>query len=444
MVEDADAPAWEDSDDDRLAVSLLSQNRTRKLRETAADDVVTGREYTRRLRVQFERIYPIPEWALPPKPKRRRRDSASSVSSDSDVDGMEVDLPKLSTPSISTLLQTAGGYTAKGRGHKLRPEILDIARLTDANTSAPSVSGIKSLSFHPQHPLLLTAGFDSTMRLYHIDGKTNPAATAMHIKGTPIHTALIHPDGRRVFAGGRRRYFHIWDLESGSVEAVTRIYGHQRDQKSMEHFRLSIGGQYIALVGARGSVQILDATTSQWIASAKAEGQVVDIAWRTDTGGEDILTIVNTFAEVYEYSPRRKAVLQVWNDQGGVACTTIATSPNGRWTAIGSRSGIVSVYDRASAGPKKPPVLVRALENLVTSINVIAFSPDSQLLCIASRGKKDALRMVHLPSVTVYKNWPTGSTPLGRISTVVFAPGKEVGVVAVGNEAGKVRLFEIR
>ena len=49
---------------------------------------------------------------------------------------------------------------------------------------------------------------------------------------------------------------------------------------------------------------------------------------------------------------------------------------------------------------------------------------------------------MHLPSCTVYKNWPTSSTPLGRITGVAFGPGSDV--LAVANEAGKIRMWEVR
>jgi len=45
--------AWEDSDDERLTISLYNNPRLRKLRATEQDDVVTGKEYTKRLRMQY-------------------------------------------------------------------------------------------------------------------------------------------------------------------------------------------------------------------------------------------------------------------------------------------------------------------------------------------------------------------------------------------------------
>lgn len=47
-----DPPAWEDSDDERIRISLVSIPRLRKLRTTADEDVIDGKEYIRRLRKQ--------------------------------------------------------------------------------------------------------------------------------------------------------------------------------------------------------------------------------------------------------------------------------------------------------------------------------------------------------------------------------------------------------
>ena len=51
-VIDDNGPAWDDSDDDKIHVSLASASRLRKLRKSESEDVVTGREYIRRLRQQ--------------------------------------------------------------------------------------------------------------------------------------------------------------------------------------------------------------------------------------------------------------------------------------------------------------------------------------------------------------------------------------------------------
>ncbi|RVD85953.1 uncharacterized protein DFL_004253 [Arthrobotrys flagrans] len=436
-------PAWEDSDDERLTISLSTNPRLRKLRTTELDDVITGTEYTKRLRIQYERINPIPSWSLPSKdserPKKSRRTSSPDSSSESEDEIMDVDLP--TNNSLSALLQSSASYTKRSKNGKLPPESLDISRLRDANYLSPSHSGIQSLSFHTSHPLLLSAGFDHVLRLYHIDKKTNPPATSLYLQGTPIHTAAFHPDGKRVFASGRRRYFHIWDLESGKIEKITRVYGNQEHQKSMEKFKLSPCGRFMALCGAHGYINVLDAKTGQWVDSVVVEGVVADIAW--SIGGKKLL-VANKAGEVWEWDSAERRIESRWNDEGGNGLTSISLGGNDRWCAVGSTSGVVNIYDRKEkVVVEGHPTPKRALGNLVTAINVLEFSDDGQLLCIGSKEKRDALRLVHLPTCTVYKNWPTTSTPVGNINCAGFAGGAS-GLFAFGNQQGKIRLWEIR
>jgi U3 small nucleolar RNA-associated protein 18 len=49
---------------------------------------------------------------------------------------------------------------------------------------------------------------------------------------------------------------------------------------------------------------------------------------------------------------------------------------------------------------------------------------------------------VHLPSCSVYRNWPTDKTPLGRVTSVAVSP--DGMYLAVGNEQGMIKLWEIR
>ena len=149
-------------------------------------------------------------------------------------------------------------------------------------------------------------------------------------------------------------------------------------------------------------------------------------------------------------------------DEGAVGTTVIALGGESgrkrlggdRWAAIGSSSGIVNIYDRRewsmhdnSTGARDPsiprtPKPARTLDQLTTPTSHLVFSADGQMLVMASRWKHDALRIVHLPSCTVYRNWPTSRTPLGRVSSVALSP--DGGLLAVGNEQGKIRLWEIR
>jgi U3 small nucleolar RNA-associated protein 18 len=146
--EEDEKAAWEDSDDDRVAVSLASVPRLRKLRKTEQEDVVSGKEYIRRLRQQFLRLNPAPEWVsyekgkAKKKRKKTKRDfSDEEVSSDDDNDEMDVD-EDLSTQPLAKLLKSADFLTNTNelqprKRRKLQPEIIRIQPLKDIAGEQP-------------------------------------------------------------------------------------------------------------------------------------------------------------------------------------------------------------------------------------------------------------------------------------------------------------------
>lgn len=463
----ADDAAWEDSDDDRLTVSLAGNSRLRKLRTNEEEDLISGGEYSRRLRAHFERLNNVPEWAQASQrpTKRRRRSSAGSDSSISS-NGMDIDNEDLSTLPLARLLQSAGSLTrtaaSSSKRTKLRPEVLDIQQ----TRSIPNVQSapISSLSFHPEYPVLLSSGAESTLYLHHIDPTAhptpNPLLTAIKVGHTPLHTsAFLDPAGEKIFFSGRRKFFHIWDLPSGTIEAVTQVYGQKDGQKTMERFKLSPCGRYMALVGSSrkggGIINILDASTTQWVAAMRIEGAngVADYAWWSDGEG---LTAIGKGGEVAEWSVSSRSYVARWIDDGHAPTVLTLGGSNGpkslggdRWVVIGSQSGIVNIYDRRAFVSAKNEVFIperpqpkKSFDQFTTPTSNLQISPDGQLLAFSSNGKKDALRLVHLPSCTVYRNWPTDKTPLGRVTSVAF--GRQSDVLAVGNKSGKIRMWEIR
>ncbi|KAL2392383.1 U3 small nucleolar RNA-associated protein 18 [Exophiala dermatitidis] len=475
-------PSWFDSDDDRMTVSLASNPRLRKLRNTLEDDVISGREYIQRLRRQYELLHPTPDWVRYAR-KKRRLSSQDKEDENTDTDVSMEDSESLpSAQPLSELLRSAGSLTrsdpkpAGSKGdRKLRPEVIDIQRCKDVAGSGPS--SVDTLQFHPYYPLLLSAGPSSTVILYHISPQPpnpNPVLTSLHLKGTPLHTAAfcrphsdrhVPDDGEvqdqtRIFLSSRRRYFHVWSLATGVVTKVTRALNGEarKDQRTMESFKLSPCGRYMGLIGSSkkggGSINVLSTESLQWIASCRIDsrGGVADFAWWRDGNG---FAVVGKNGEVSEYDMEARRVVHRWTDEGAVGTTVIALGGHAgqgeqgrsRWVAIGSSSGIVNVYDRRGWFTDKTitatnPTPARAFDQLTTPISHLEFSEDGQMLVMSSRWKKNALRLVHLPSCTLYRNWPTDKTPLGRISAVALSP--DGSYLAVGNEQGKIRLWEVR
>ncbi|KAM0463866.1 hypothetical protein ACHAO4_000590 [Trichoderma viride] len=460
--------AWEDSDDDRLGISLANHTRLRKLRLTEAEDVVSGTEYSRRLRQRYLQLHPVPAWAKEASDgrptKRRRRSSASSGSSAES--GNESD-SEVSAQPLEEFLRDVRSLSGAGGPAKRRlsPEVIDIQRTREI--SDKHLAPVECLSFHPEYPVLLSASTASVLYLHHIAPDAypvpNPRLTSVQVKGVDVRKAeFLYPGGDKVFIGGRRKYFHNWDLKTGVVQKTSQIQGHQLEHKTMERFNLSPCGRYMGIIGSSrkggGIVNILNVGSLQWIATARLSSRhgIADFAWWSTGNG---ITVLGKDGQVGEYSVESKSFVGIWRDDGCVGGIVIGLGGHqgpeligeDRWVAIGSNSGITNIYDRTTLltmdsdkniTVKETPTPTRVFEQLVTPITVLTFSPDGQLLAFGSRDKKDALRLVHLPSCTVYRNWPTAQTPLGRITTVAFGRGSDL--LAVGNDTGKIRMWEIR
>ncbi|KAI0890029.1 WD40 repeat-like protein [Annulohypoxylon maeteangense] len=470
-VSSKEKPAWEDSDDERLTISLADATQLRKLRISEAEDVISGTEYTIRLRQQYLRLNPLPAWAreTEERPAKRRRRS-SVAADDSDISEDEADDEgdaEASALPLDKFLRDANSLRENKvqKSRKLRPEVIDIQRSRDIpDTHKDEVT---SLAFHPEYPVLLSSSTSSVLHLHHMAPTAhptpNPLLTSVQVKQVPVRRAeFLYPAGDKIFFAGRRRYIHSWDLATGMIQKTNKIQGHRLEQRTWERFKLSPCGQYLGLIASTrkggGIINILNVATMQWIAAARLDsrGGIADFSWWSNGHG---LTILGKGGQVGEWSMAARRFLAIWQDEGSNGGTVMALGGHGgpvvlgedRWVAIGSNSGVTNIYDRQALvlpssdeelEVQERPEPTRRLMQLTTPVTVLTFSPDGQLLAFGSKHKKDALRLAHLPSCTVYRNWPTEQTPLGRISSVAF--GRKSDLLAVGNDGGKTRLWEIR
>ena len=155
-------PAWTDPDDSNLEISLASSARLRKLRDAPDEDAVKGPEYERRLRRQFVKMNPTPEWATAARRKRRRKESDVDADTGVDADGL--------TQDLDALLTSSGGILGRKSRTRLDPGVLAIERLRDANQAAPAEGEVTASQFHPspQVSMLLVASSDRRIRLFNV------------------------------------------------------------------------------------------------------------------------------------------------------------------------------------------------------------------------------------------------------------------------------------
>ncbi|KAK0554584.1 U3 snoRNP protein [Tilletia horrida] len=463
--------------------SFVGTKRLRKLRQHPDETEVNGLEYETRLRRIFEKYHPRPAWAS--RMTRGQVDYANFVPSAAAASGDANLLSDLLSRDTGLVARVTGG---SGRVRsRLPPDGLEVERLRNANESQgrDEDAAIESVGFHPTSNanILMAASRDRKVRLFQIDGKANPLLHTINLPDLTLQTAQFHPLGTTAFFAGARPFFYTHDFITGtttrslpwrgSVDGPYRGDEAERDLSFARFQPLNGPGNLLAIGGKRGMIHLLDwgnaaNSTSgangrgSLVGSLRMNSPLVGMAWdpSDQVGGTRLVTLSKEGrAHVWDVRNMRCEAVRIdlglYSPKGlDVSPTAILPAdiesgrgPSHAWM-VGSSGGIVSVYDdqfaaldsSSSTGAKlatAPAGAVpsftaqekmtarKTVENLTTAITTMRFNHDGQICALASRNKKDALKMVHTSSLRVFPNWPTSGTPLHHVTAVDFSRQSE-------------------
>ncbi|MEQ2307550.1 hypothetical protein AMECASPLE_019436, partial [Ameca splendens] len=179
--------------------------------------------------------------------------------------------------------------------------------------------------------------------------------------------------------------------------------------------------------------------TNEVVCSMKINGDVSGVAFSRD--GSKVF-VNSEEGEVYVWDTRSSRCLHRFTDDGCVKGTSIAASLNGRYLACGSQAGVVNIYSQEACLNSSNPKPLRAVMNLLTSATSLRFNPTSEILAIASRVEDEAVRLVHLSSLTVFSNFPIAKRKVAyRASCLDFSPHS--GFFSLANNKGHAPLFRL-
>ena len=415
---------WIDEEEQNLKVDVTKVNRLRKLREKTEETIISGSNFVSRLRAQHLKLNPGTEWARIGAKCHdyNSSDDESGITAPNDVEGK----------NDMNILQSTDELVTKNSS-RLLPGILEFSKMIDANVEESSNGPINSVQFHRNAQLLLTAGLDRRLRFFQIDGKRNTRVESIFIEDCPIRKASFLPEGSQVIISGRRKFFYSFDLVKAKIDKVGPLLG--REEKSLESFEVSPDSSTIAFIGNGGYILLVSSKTKNLIGTLKMNGTIRSLAFTDDgsqllSGGGD--------GQIYHWDLRTRRCFHKGVDDGCLTGSSLCTS-HGLFAA-GSTSGIVNMYSHEEflKGERKP---LKTIENLTTRVDCLKFNPDAQILAVCSTMKKNALKLVHVPSFRVFSNWPALGANLHYPRCLDFSPNG--GFMAVGNAGGKVLLYKL-
>lgn len=162
--------------------------------------------------------------------------------------------------------------------------------------------------------------------------------------------------------------------------------------------------KYYAIGAKNGYICLLGQDSKQLLFDLKMNGSCNAMAF---SPCERYLYTAGDEAEIYQWDlGTRKCVTKV-ADEGAFQTTAMQVSPSGAVLATGSKMGSVNIFNATGlAGDVVEPKPFKTLMNLTTSVTDLSFNHTSELLCSCSKWKKNAIKLVHIPSYTNFQNFP--------------------------------------
>jgi len=408
-------PAWNDEDDNELQVKDIAKTFS-KGQGKHGEKEFSAENYAQSLRRKFTALKDVPKWADIHSRK-------SEVQDDSDDEFFRETTDMLDS----------------GKKSSLEKGFLEFRKLKDMNEQTHNEGAVvRAAEFHPSASVGLVAGLAGVASLFQIDGKSNPKMQTVNFENYPIKTAHFTADGKNFVVGSQHfSHFYMYDMMAGKTIKVP--WNEDGTRTSVQKFEVSPMGDIIAFHGRFGNIHIYSDRTRSKIFTLKMNDEITSCSFSSD--GE-LLYSHGMGGEVYVWDVRAQECVHRFWDDGCVQGSAISVSRNNRYVATGSSSGIVNIYNRSELMKTTKPVPEKVVSNLTTTISNLKFSPTSEILAFSSEYKDNAVKLMHLPSMTVFQNFPPIKHNLMRPNCMDFSTNG--GYFSVGNNRGAANLFRLK
>eukprot|EP01060_Flectonema_neradi_P012916 TRINITY_DN19705_c0_g1_i1.p1 TRINITY_DN19705_c0_g1~~TRINITY_DN19705_c0_g1_i1.p1 ORF type:complete len:451 (+),score=101.55 TRINITY_DN19705_c0_g1_i1:65-1354(+) len=310
--------------------------------------------------------------------------------------------------------------------------------LKDANRTGYSDASINAVDFNPRNPtVLLTASPDHRLRLFQVDGNGSAKLQTVTFDDFPLKNAKFSPDGSQILCGAARPRYTLVDAEKG---AVTTIQGFNAAERNHSIFTFSPFANQVCFSSHTGTCSIVSLATHQVVYSLKGDGPCCGSVYHpTDSN----IMMTAGGSKVYVWDIRTRRPLKIHQDAGSLLTTSLDMSAS--HYATGSSSGVVNLYSLpkvwGGSPLDDPPVPVKSFMSLTTELSFTKFNSTGDVLVAGSQKKKNAFRLIHVPSQTVFSNFPRPGRQFRKPVCASFSPSS--GLLCLGNDRGKALLFRL-
>jgi WD40 repeat protein len=291
--------------------------------------------------------------------------------------------------------------------------VLDAATLQQARVLAGHGSKVNGMAFSPEGARLATCGFDNVLRVWELEAGRTLAELDGH--DGDVNGVAFFPDGERLVTGAEDSSLRLWELGRAQVTVLAE-HG-----KWINTLAFAPDGARIAMGANDRMLRVFEVSTGRELGSVETGGIVDCVVWSArgelaygcaepaprigpagdladwkalpptadfprallfDPGGARLF-VRDSKGSVGDYDLARAELAAF--DTGGLTCSSLALSRDGRWLAAGTTCGEVLVWDARSRALRARWVPGEA------SVTALAFAPDGAQLATGLQDSSIAL-----------------------------------------------------
>ncbi|KAG2375093.1 hypothetical protein C9374_010097 [Naegleria lovaniensis] len=454
-------PAWEDvytkelriandydEEEDEVDMDGIAQSIIKGfLKRDRESAVISGEQYEKKMRKIYSHLCPAPQWA------KLKVAQIESELEDGTKCIREVIMDEHNfNGSADDMLQRSSESAIVQSKTILDRFKLSYQKLNDMNAQE-RVGQVFSLAFHPKLNIAAVLNSDKKIRLFTVDGELNPILDRLQITNqgdNNLRNIMFTKDGKSLLSFlEKSAYFLITDLDTGKTRRTQKLFSRRTrgDEKEGGKFLLhnavdvSSDNKLIAIADDIGSILLISRKTLniKHIFTANIS-QVTCVNFSEDCKS---LFVTGKGGKVFVFDVESEKVKHIFTDHGSIHTNFIAVSPDMQYIATGSTSGAVNLYRWNDVFNSQSPKPLTTFMNLTTSVDMLRFTADSQLLMFASTEKSNAFRFAHLASLYVYSNFPGEMGMKKQYSYNCLAMSSTSEFLALGCQSGPVILFQL-
>jgi len=304
-----------------------------------------------------------------------------------------------------------------------------ISNIGDTNSS----SAVFSIDFHHSKNLAVSVNANSFVRVFSLKEDKSELLQKFTL-GSPVRKAEFRKHSDNIIMCGRGSLL-IGDIGSGVIERVAC----QQEMQVSGDFAQSQDGELLGILGA-GELSLVSCKSRTRVMKINSSSSIR--ACLFSNTGREVIGVTDD-GLLHSWDLRTQRCVQTAQDFDDVK--SICASSDGKKFITGLGNGLVHVYDGSKIFTgdtlTRNPQPLKSFSSLTNTVSSININPQANLAVVASSMKRNALRVIHLPSLSMLDTWPTSSTPLHHVTSAAFSHTGDR--LAIANARGCILTYRI-